>query len=121
MTPQRPAWLSDAVMAQYESVWSLGLNEGCHYYRASPLRPETDEDKSIVGLELPASMLGISVPTLVLWGLGDIALRPGLLAGLEHHVANLTLRTHPAASHWLVHEEPQWVAQQMDAFLNPSR
>ena len=118
MTPQRPAWLSDAVMAQYESVWSLGLNEGCHYYRASPLRPETADDKTIAGLTLPPSMLHIAVPTWVLWGLGDIALRPGLLAGLDEHVPKLTVRTHPHASHWLVHEDPQWVAQQLGEFLS---
>lgn len=118
MNPERPTWLTDEVMAQYEHVWSLGLEAGCHYYRASPLRPETADDKTIVTLELPRSMLTISVPTLVLWGLKDIALRPGLLDGLEDYVPQLTLRTNANASHWMVHEEPAWVAQQMGAFLN---
>ena len=54
----------------------------------------------------------------MLWGLKDIALRPGLLDGLEDYVPQLTLRTNANASHWMVHEEPAWVAQQMGAFLN---
>jgi hypothetical protein len=37
-------------------------------------------------------MLDILVPTLVLWGMQDIALPPGLIDGLEDYIPDLTLQ-----------------------------
>ena len=50
-------------------------------------------------------MLRISVPTLVIWGLQDMALPPGLIHGLEDYVPDLQLHTVADGSHWLVHEQ----------------
>ncbi len=66
-------------------------------------------------------MLGITLPTLVLWGLEDPALRPGLLDGLERWVPALRLRTVPGASHWIVHEQPERVAREIGDFLKETR
>lgn len=53
----------------------------------------------------------VCVPTRVLWGLGDTALAPGLLDGLQDYVPDLQVQTVPDATHWLVHEQPQLVLQ----------
>jgi pimeloyl-ACP methyl ester carboxylesterase len=59
----------------------------------------------------------VRVPTTVLWGDADTALRPGLLRGLERWVPQLDLRVVPGASHWIVHEQPERVAQTIRELL----
>ena len=113
------AWLTEEVKAQYREVWSQGLSGALNYYRASPLRPPRSEDAAAAAITLPASMLEILVPTLVLWGMQDIALPPGLIDGLENYIPDLTLERIADASHWLVHEQPDLVAQHLSAFLKP--
>ena len=113
-----PAWLTEAVKAQYRSVWDAGLTGGCNLYRASPLRPPTGEDPSVATLELPRDMLTIRLPTLVVWGLQDAALLPELTHGLDGYIDRLTLKTVPGASHWIVHENPDLVIRLMTEFLD---
>ena len=113
------AWLTEEVKAQYREVWSQGLTGALNYYRASPLRPPRSEDAAAAAISLPASMLQILVPTLVLWGMQDIALPPGLIDGLEDYIPDLTLERIADASHWLVHEQPDLVAKHLSAFLKP--
>jgi len=62
-------------------------------------------------------MLTISLPTLVLWGMGDSALPPELIDGLEDYIPQLTLKTVPDATHWIVHEKPQLVIDTLHSFL----
>ena len=112
-----PAWLTEAVRAQYRALWSQGLTGACNYYRASPLRPPREGDRAALDLELPASMLSVDVPTLVLWAMDDPALLPGLLQGLPDWVHRLRLRQIEHASHWVVHEHPERVAQELGHFL----
>jgi pimeloyl-ACP methyl ester carboxylesterase len=52
----------------------------------------------------------------VLWALDDAALLPGLLEGLEEYVPNLEVTKVPGATHWIIHEQPHYVAQQIEAF-----
>ena len=111
------AWLTDSVKAQYREVWSQGLTGALNYYRASPLRPPRKDDSAAAAITLPKSMLDILVPTLVLWGMQDIALPPGLIDGLEDYIPDLTLQRVSDGSHWLVHEQPTLVAQSLLAFL----
>jgi len=113
------AWLTEEVKAQYREVWSQGLTGALNYYRASPLRPPRSEDAAAAAITLPASMLEILVPTLVLWGMQDIALPPGLIEGLENYIPDLTLKRIADASHWLVNEQPSLVAKHLSAFLKP--
>ena len=93
------------------------MTGACNYYRASPLRPPRAGDGAAQAVTLPASMLTVSVPTLVLWGMDDPALLPCLLDGLEAWVPQLTLQRVPGASHWLLHEQPDLVQQAIAAFL----
>jgi len=53
----------------------------------------------------------------VLWGERDVALRPGLLRGLERWVPQLELRRVPEGTHWLVHEQPGLVAETVSALI----
>jgi pimeloyl-ACP methyl ester carboxylesterase len=112
------AWLTDEVKAQYREVWSQGLTGALNYYRASPLRPAREADAAAAAITLPKSMLDILVPTLVLWGMNDIALPPGLVDGLEDYIPDLTLQRIADGSHWLVHEQPALVAQHLQTFLH---
>lgn len=110
-------WLDEATKARYRDVWKLGLTGGLNYYRASPLRPPRAGDAAAAGVGLPREMLTVDVPTLVLWGLGDTALLPELLDGLEDYVPRLRVQRLPGATHWLVHEQPRAVMAALAQFL----
>ena len=113
-----PDWLTQEVKAQYRAVWDAGLTGGCNLYRASPLRPPRAEDRAAAAIDLPLAMLTVGLPTLVIWGMKDIALPPALIDGLDQYVEHLTLQTVADATHWIVHEQPQLVAQLIASFLN---
>jgi epoxide hydrolase 4 len=110
-------WLTEAVKQQYREVWDASLTGGLNYYRASPLRPARPEDAGAAAITLPPEMLTVNLPTLVLWGMDDAALPPGLVDGLEEYVPRLTLEKVDGATHWIVHERPQFVAQKLGQFL----
>jgi len=112
-----PRWLDAAMRERYLQVWTMGLNGGLNYYRASPLRPARQGDTGADGVELPASMWRIDVPTLVLWGMRDRALLPALLDGLEDQIPRLHVERLAQASHWLVHEQPGVVTTHIARFL----
>ena len=109
-----PDWLTPAVKAQYREVWQRGLTGPLNYYRASPLRPGPEVAKLVI----PRELLVINLPTLVMWGLGDIALPPGLLGGLADFVPQLQLERINGATHWIIHEQPVLVAQHVQRFLD---
>jgi pimeloyl-ACP methyl ester carboxylesterase len=108
---QAPDWLTDAVKAQYRDVWAAGLAGGCNLYRASPLRPPRPQDPAAAAVRLSPAMLTVTLPTLVIWALDDMALPPLLIEGLDAYVERLTVQTVVGASHWIVHEQPQKVIQ----------
>ena len=115
--PIGAGWLTPEVRAQYTAVWAHGLDGGLNYYRASPLRPATPSDPAANAVQLPPEMLHIPQPTLVLWAQGDIALLPELCEGLEAFVPRMTLVPLPQATHWVVHEQPQRVIEEIARFL----
>ena len=125
---ERFGWLTEAVKAQYRAVWQgppgaapgAGLTGGCNYYRASPLRPPRPEDPAAANITLPREMLTVSLPTLVLWAMDDIALRPELIDGLEGYIPQLELHRISNATHWVVHEQPELVAGYLGGFLAKS-
>jgi len=110
-------WLTPALRERYRQVWSLGLDGALNYYRASPLRPPTPEDRSIESLQLPPSVVHVKLPTRLLWGEADHALLLGLLDGLEQWVPQLQIRRVPDASHWILHEQPALVLDTIRAAL----
>jgi pimeloyl-ACP methyl ester carboxylesterase len=108
-----PAWLPEAVRAQYRAVWQRGLTGPLNFYRASPLRPGPDVAKVVI----PRELLDVHLRTLVIWGMGDIALPPALLDGLIDYVPNMQLERVEGATHWIIHEQPALVAQYLQDFL----
>ncbi len=115
-------WMTPARREQYRQVWARGLEPALNYYRASPLRPPTGpSDHALQDLVLPESVLRVTVPTTVLWGEHDHALRPGLLDGLSQWVPDLSVHRHPDASHWIVHEQHDWVLAHLQAQLQALR
>lgn len=120
-TPGAPigaGWLTETVRAQYRAVWAHGLDGGLNYYRASPLRPASENDPAATAVSLPPEAVRVDVPTLVLWAQDDVALLPTLCDGLQAHVPNLKLVPLSQATHWVVHEQPQRVIAEIASFLN---
>ena len=110
-------WLTEPVRDRYRAVWRAGLRGGCNYYRASPLRPPTASDSSVLAIRFPAEAVTVRVPTLVVWAEDDIALPPSLLDGLDAFVPDMRLVRVPGATHWIVHERPALVAAAIEAEL----
>ena len=110
-------WLTPAVRDQYRAVWGAGLTGGCNYYRASPLRPPTEQDASIMKIEFPSEFVTVRVPTLVIWALEDIALPKSLIEGLDAFVPDLRLVRVPGATHWVIHERPELVGGEIEKYL----
>ena len=55
---------------------------------------------------LQARIRPIAAPTLLVWGLQDVALVPQLADGLDTWVPNLRVVRVPDAGHWVQHERP---------------
>lgn len=112
------AWLTDALREQYREVWRQGLQGPCHYYGASPLRPSTANDPAATAVgSLPPSVTHVSIPTLVIWGMADIALPPSLLDGLDEHIPHLQIAPITDGTHWLIHEQPATLVQLISTFI----
>ena len=114
------AWLTPALRERYRQSWhngGRGLNSALNYYRASPLRPAVDPGDALHTLQMSDESVTVRVPTTVLWGDADVALLPALLHDLERWVAQLQVIHEPAASHWLVHEQPGRVAELIAGLL----
>jgi pimeloyl-ACP methyl ester carboxylesterase len=109
--------------AAYRACWSLGLTGGCNYYRASPLhpddpqRPEQAGRMAALAAKLQAGDFRVSIPTQVIWGTDDTALRPVLLHGLEQQVADLRVHRVEGAGHWLARTHAKEVNGVLRSFL----
>jgi pimeloyl-ACP methyl ester carboxylesterase len=114
------AWLDEPMRERYREVWRQGLEGPLNYYRASPLRPAESASDAIHTLALPAEMTTVRVPTTVLWGDADTALPPALLDGLDAHVPDLDVQHLPGATHWIVHEQPQRIADSIATLASAS-
>jgi epoxide hydrolase 4 len=115
------AWLTPPLRQLYRAQWAAGLTGALNYYRASPLRPPQPGATALAALDLPRELTHVSVPTTVLWGEADHALRPSLLDGLQEHVPRLQVLRLPQASHWLLHEEPALVLTTIRGLLDGMR
>ncbi|MBO9449968.1 alpha/beta hydrolase [Tropicibacter sp. R16_0] len=106
-------WLDEATLAKYKVEWARPgrLNAMLNWYRASPLQVAAP-GKPITDLPaLPLDRLRVHCPHLLLWGPDDRALLPQSTEGLEAFAADLTRVTIPDTDHWLIHQDPQAVAQ----------
>lgn len=104
--------------ADYLEEWSQpgALTAMFNWYRASPMDvPPTD------GPIPPAPFLDkpfpkAAMPVLIVWGMGDPALLPCQLEGLEEHVPDLTI-VRVDAGHFAPWENPAAVTEAMSAWL----
>jgi len=110
-------WLTDRVRDQYRAIWRAGLTGGCNYYRASPLRPPTAPDSAIMKIAFSPEYVTVKLPTLVIWAEDDIALPLPLIDGLAAFVPSMRLVRVPGATHWIVHERPQFIAAEIERHL----
>ena len=110
-------WLDEARRVQYRALWRQGMEGALNYYRASPLRPPTAPCNAIHRLVFPPGLVNVKVPTTVLWGEADTALPISLLDGLVGFVEQIDIQRVPAASHWIVHEQPGLIIETIARLL----
>ncbi|MAE96274.1 MAG: epoxide hydrolase [Deltaproteobacteria bacterium] len=103
---QRPENYPDEVLEVYrENVMRPGgASAMVHYYRA------------LLRAGRPEPLPPIETPTLMVWGINDIALGRELTVGTGEKVEDLTLRF-VDASHWVQQDEPEVVNGMIEAFL----
>jgi pimeloyl-ACP methyl ester carboxylesterase len=59
----------------------------------------------------------INVPTLVIFGMKDTFVKPLVLEGLSEYVKDLNILKDPDSSHWILHDNPEFVVSQIKNFL----
>ena len=89
-----------------------------NYYRASPIKvPTMDEPFELpVGYE-PPPLPKLTIPTLVIWALDDLALPPENLEGLADCIDPLTIVQVPDCGHFVPWEAPDAVNAAMEEFF----
>lgn len=121
----REGTLTESQRIAYESVWAQpgAVNGMLQYYRAMPqLAPsEKTSDNTngpvVAETKMKIPNIRIDCPTLILWGEQDQAFVKENVVGVEEYVPNLQIKRFPNASHWLQHELPEQVNQEIDDFL----
>ena len=104
------------LMKDYENVdAAFGM---LNYYRATPMAVPGMEEP----FELPADFAApevpkLTIPTLVIWAMDDIALPPENLDGMEDLIDPLTLVKVPGCGHFVPWEAPDKVIDAMESFL----
>jgi pimeloyl-ACP methyl ester carboxylesterase len=89
-----------------------------NYYRASPIDvPTMDAPFEIPEGWAPPALPKLTIPTLVIWGIDDLALPPENLDGLEDIIDPLTIVRVPDCGHFVPWEAPDAVNAAMEAFL----
>ncbi len=89
-----------------------------NYYRASPIDvPTMDAPFEVPAGWTPPALPKLTIPTLVIWALDDLALPPENLEGLEDIIDPLTIVRVPDCGHFVPWEAPGAVNAAMEAFL----
>ncbi len=89
-----------------------------NYYRASPIDvPTMDAPFEVPESYAPLTLPKLTIPTLVIWGLDDLALPPENLGGLEDIIDPLTIEKVPDCGHFVPWEAPDAVNAAMERFL----
>ena len=88
-----------------------------NWYRAAavivPAMDETPPRPDFLARPFPV----LAMPVLVVWGMGDKALTPSQLEGLDDLCADLTLVKVPDAGHFVTWEKPEAVNAALRAFI----
>lgn len=92
----------------------------CGWHRREGLGPREAGTPARGNYVPEVCSLEIETPSLVIYAERDKHILPGCFAGLEEYMPNLTLRTVPGASHWLLDEHPQLINQLVRKFIEAS-
>ena len=86
-----------------------------NWYRGSPANVPAMDDPYAEPPAMPFPKL--TIPTLVIWALDDVALPPCNLDGIEELVPDITIVKVPGCGHFVPWEAPDAVNAAMDEFL----
>lgn len=116
----RQGCLSTNQKMAYLQAWqqpgaALGMLQ---YYRAMPQRPPALSKHASADVQaMTIPNIRIDVPTLILWGEQDEAFVLENLDGIEDYVPVCKIVRFADASHWLQHDKPLEVADEIEAFI----
>lgn len=89
-----------------------------NWYRASPIIiPPLDVPYELPAGWTPPPLPPLTIPTLVIWAMDDLALPPENLEGLDKAISDLTVVEVPDCGHFVPWEAPDAVNAAMDEFL----
>ena len=89
-----------------------------NYYRATPMEVPGMEEPFEVPADFAAPEVPkLTIPTLVIWAMGDTALPPSNLEGMEDHIDPLTLVKIEDCEHFVTWGAPKKVIEAMESFL----
>jgi pimeloyl-ACP methyl ester carboxylesterase len=89
-----------------------------NWYRASPIDiPPMDAPFELPAGWTPPPLPNLTVPTLVVWGMDDLALPPENLDGLDAVIDDLTVVEVPGSGHFVPWEAPDKVNAAIEEFL----
>jgi pimeloyl-ACP methyl ester carboxylesterase len=89
-----------------------------NYYRATQMVvPSMEEPFELPADFVPPDVPKLTIPTLVIWAMGDTALPPSNLEGMEEHVDPLTLVRIEDCEHFVTWGAPEKVIEAMERFL----
>lgn len=90
-----------------------------NWYRASPMEVlDMDAPYALPAGWQPPALPKLTIPTLVVWAMEDMALPAANLDGLDEVIENLTLVQVPGCGHFVQWEAPEHVNAALDAFLH---
>lgn len=106
------SWMTPERREVYINEWSKPgrLRGMVNWYRATPLIIPKPGQTADVEMPDPAK-LRISMPHLLIWGMGDTALLAEATEGLETYCDALTRMEVAEADHWIVHQCPDRLAE----------
>lgn len=112
-------YLTEADRDAYLAAWGQpgALTGGLNWYRATPLRPPAPGEDGSKLPDLDARHFMVRVPTLVLWGMKDEALKPGNIEGLAEVVPDLKIVRIEDAAHWVLEQRPERCNAEIAAWL----
>lgn len=92
-----------------------------NWYRASPIDvPPPDAPYALPHGYAPPPLPALTIPTLVIWAMDDLALPPENLDGMDPIIDDLTVVKVPGCGHFVPWEAPEAVNSAMDAFFAPT-